>query len=72
MAIMFSEYYFYFLGFIEDINKEEAFENPDDIFSKIYRIDRIQELEVLDEQTGLKKENFANVCNLCMAGSFGK
>ena len=49
LAIMFSEYYFYLVGFIEDINKEETFENPDDIFPTIYRIDRIQELEVLDE-----------------------
>ena len=49
LAIIFSEYYFYLVGFIEDINKEETFENPDDIFPTIYRIDRIQELEVLDE-----------------------
>ncbi len=49
MAIMFSEYYFYLVGFIEDINKEEAFENPDNIFPTIYRIDRIQELKVLEE-----------------------
>lgn len=49
LAIMFSEYYFYLVGFIEDINKEEAFENPDNIFPTIYRIDRIQELKVLEE-----------------------
>jgi len=49
LAILFSEYYFYLVGFIENINKEEAFENPDDIFPTIYRIDRIAELEVLDE-----------------------
>lgn len=49
LAILFSEYYFYLVGFIEDINKEEAFENPDDIFPTIYRLDRIQKLEVLDE-----------------------
>ena len=49
LAIIFSEYYFYLVGFIEDINKEEAFENPDDIFPTIYRIDRIQELKVLEE-----------------------
>jgi len=49
LAILFSEYYFYLAGFIEDINKEEAFENPDDIFPTIYRIDRIEKLEVLDE-----------------------
>lgn len=49
LAILFSEFYFYLVGFIEDINKAEAFENPDDIFPTIYRIDRIEKLEVLDE-----------------------
>ena len=49
MAILFSEYYFYLVGFIENINKKEAFENPDDIFPTIYRIDRIKKLEVLNE-----------------------
>ena len=49
LAILFSEYYFYLVGFIEDIDREEAFENPDDIFPTIYRIDRIETLEVLDE-----------------------
>lgn len=49
LAILFSEYYFYLVGFIEDINKKEEFENPDDIFPTIYRLDRIKELEVLDE-----------------------
>ena len=49
LAILFSEYYFYLVGFIEDINKEEEFENPDDIFPTIYRIDRIEDRKVLDE-----------------------
>ena len=49
LAILFSEYYFYLVGFIEDIDRKEAFENPDDIFPTIYRIDRIKELEVMEE-----------------------
>lgn len=49
LAILFSEYYFYLVGFIENIDKKKAFENPDDIFPTIYRIDRIEELEILDE-----------------------
>lgn len=49
LAILFSEYYFYLVGFIEDIDRKEAFENPDDIFPTIYRIDRIEDLNVLDE-----------------------
>lgn len=50
LAILFSEYYFYLVGFIEDIDRKAAFENPDDPFPTIYRIDRIQELEVLEER----------------------
>lgn len=49
LAIMFSEYYFYLVGFIEDIDKEKAFENADDPFPTIYRIDRIEKLKVTDE-----------------------
>lgn len=49
LAILFSEYYFYLVGFIEGIDRNKAFENADDPFPTIYRIDRIQELEILDE-----------------------
>ena len=42
VAIMFSEFYFYMVGFIDNINKEEAFSNPEDLFPTIYRIDRIK------------------------------
>lgn len=49
LAILFSEYYFYLVGFIEGIDKEKAFENANDPFPTIYRIDRVKELELLDE-----------------------
>lgn len=49
LAILFSEYYFYLVGFIEDIDRDKAFENADDPFPTIYRIDRICELKILDE-----------------------
>ena len=49
LAIMFSEYYFYLVGFIKDIDKEKAFENADDTFPTIYRIDRIESLKITDE-----------------------
>lgn len=49
LAIMFSEYYFYLVGFIEDIDREKAFENADDPFPTIYRVDRIEELKVTGE-----------------------
>lgn len=46
VGIMFSEYYFYLTAFLEN---KESFENPDDLFPTIYRIDRIQSFKVLDE-----------------------
>ncbi len=49
LAVMFSEFYFYLVGFIEGIDREKAFENADDPFPTIYRIDRIENLEVTDE-----------------------
>lgn len=46
VGIMFSEYYFYLTAFLEDKN---TFENPDDLFPTIYRIDRIRNVQLLDE-----------------------
>lgn len=46
VGIMFSEYYFYLTAFLED---KTDFENPDDLFPTIYRIDRIYSFKVLDE-----------------------
>lgn len=46
VGIMFSEYYFYLTAFLE--NKKD-FENPDDLFPTIYRIDRIRSFQILDE-----------------------
>lgn len=46
VGIMFSEFYFYLTAFLKD---KESFENPDDLFPTIYRIDRIQSFRVLDE-----------------------
>lgn len=41
VGLLFSEYYFYLVGFIRGIDKAKAFENPDDLFPTIYRLDRI-------------------------------
>ena len=46
VGIMFSEYYFYLTAFLED---KTDFENPDDLFPTIYRIDRIHTFKVTDE-----------------------
>lgn len=45
LAIMFSEYYFYLTAFIEDVDKSQ-FHVENDPFPTIYRIDRIESLEV--------------------------
>lgn len=46
VGIMFSEYYFYLTAFLED---KKHFENPEDLFPTIYRIDRIRSFQVLEE-----------------------
>ena len=50
VAIMFSEYYFYMAAFIEDKNVRKNFRILEDSFPTIYRVDRIQGLEILDER----------------------
>ncbi|MBE5879083.1 MAG: WYL domain-containing protein [Lachnospiraceae bacterium] len=50
LAIMFSEYYFYLVAFIDSEKVRENFSVLNDAFPTIYRIDRLQELKVLDEK----------------------
>ena len=48
VGLMFSEYYFYLVGYIEGINKAEHFDNSDDAYPTIYRVDRIKEIKTTD------------------------
>ncbi len=48
VGIMFSEYYFYLTAFLRGVDRTE-FENTDDLFPTIYRIDRIKSFQILDE-----------------------
>lgn len=57
LAILFSEYYFYLVGFIEDIDRDAAFQNADDPYPTIYRIDRIDNLQVLQEHFKIPYSN---------------
>ena len=50
VAIMFSEYYFYLTAFIDDEEVKADFDVINDAFPTIYRIDRISNYKVLDEQ----------------------
>lgn len=49
VGIMFSEFYFYMTAFIEGLDKEKEFQNPEDIYPTIYRLDRLISLTVLNE-----------------------
>ena len=49
VGILFSEYYFYLAAYIRNIDRKQAFENPDDRYPTIYRIDRIKSFQVLPE-----------------------
>lgn len=49
VAIMFSEYYFYLTAFIDDDEVQQHFDVINDSSPTIYRIDRIQNMRVLDE-----------------------
>ena len=49
VGIMFSEFYFYMTAFIDDIDKENEFQNPEDTYPTIYRVDRLEEIKVLNE-----------------------
>lgn len=49
VGIMFSEYYFYLTAFIHGIDKRTEYDNPDDLYPTIYRIDRIKDIHYMDE-----------------------
>lgn len=49
LAIMFSEFYFYLVAFIDDKKVQGNFRVLNDSFPTIYRIDRIQGLKILEE-----------------------
>lgn len=49
-AIMFSEFYFYLVAFIENIDRETAFSDPNDANPTIYRVDRIKNLIVTEDK----------------------
>ena len=50
VAIMFSEYYFYLTAFIDDEKVTKDFDVINDSSPTIYRIDRIKNVQVLDER----------------------
>ena len=57
VAIMFSEYYFYLTVYIGDEDVRKDFDNTNDKFPTIYRIDRIKSLKVLEEKFYISYSN---------------
>lgn len=57
VGIMFSEFYFYLTAFIENIDRASEFTEKDDLFPTIYRIDRIQSLEVTPRHFAVPYKN---------------
>lgn len=49
VGLLFSEFYFYLTAFIEGIDRSQHFENTDDPFPTIYRVDRIEKIQVLNK-----------------------
>lgn len=49
LGIIFSEYYFYLAGNLRDFDKDKHFQIKGDENPTMYRVDRIQELDMLDE-----------------------
>lgn len=50
VGILFSEFYFYLMGIIDDPEKRKNFDKEDDPFPTIYRIDRIQNIRDTNEK----------------------
>lgn len=54
VGIMFNEFYFYLTAFQED---RSSFENPDDMFPTIYRIDRINKIKITNDHFTVPYQN---------------
>ena len=50
LSIMFSDFYFYVIAFIDDVTTIDKELNYDSVSPTIYRIDRIQKVEFLEER----------------------
>lgn len=57
LAIMFSEYYFYLVAFIDDEKVKENFNVINDSYPTIYRIDRLKDYKVLEERYQIPYSN---------------
>ena len=49
VGILFSEYYFYLAAYLRGVDRKQIFENPEDPYPTIYRIDRIRAFRATGE-----------------------
>ena len=49
VGVIFSEFYFYLVAYIDGIDKEKALKIPIDTFQTIYRVDRLKSIKVINE-----------------------
>lgn len=57
LSIMFSEFYFYLIAFIKDMDEEINYEYKEAIFPTNYRVDRIADLKVTNERFKIPYRN---------------
>ena len=79
VGILFSEYYFYLAAYLRGVDRKQSFENPEDPYPTIYRIDRIRAFCPTGEHfTPAYAKRFpggrvsASVCSLCTAANCKK
>lgn len=78
VGVVFSEFYFYLLGVIGDKEKKQSFQKKNDPFPTIYRVDRIQNIIVLEETFSadyverFQEGKYKNRFNLCLVAKFSR
>ncbi len=60
IAILFWEYYFYLVAFIDDKDNQQNFNGLDELCPIVYRIDRMEKLTVLEEKFYIPYKILAN------------
>ena len=75
VGILFSEYYFYLAAYLRGVDRKQIFENPEDPYPTIYRIDRIRAFHATGEHftppmpSAFRRANSAGAYRSCTAAS---
>ncbi|MFQ9872962.1 MAG: WYL domain-containing protein [Oscillospiraceae bacterium] len=74
VGLMCSEFYFYLAAFLKNVDRNEEFEYPEDPYPTIYRVDRLEQIQVQSEHfsshivSAFQKGNFESGSNSCTEG----